>query len=422
MATLPILPSNETHIRMNFTRGNTFRLLFDITSDLYSISFLGTNLPPGLRNAGIENEIVGRFEEVGRFQTQLQVRINNISITLNIEIVVTETPTTADYYMYPTLWLLLTALSEFITVRVGDRLNINLDLGANTEIELTFAERVTARGRGISVSGLGIAESGITHQSGITYQKDVHNNRYMFTGIFREGIYFSQLRIDVGGENSDLNPGVDGTLFSYKTNVILRVLAEGEPIPENEPVSDGGNQSVPAPVPVTPTPTPTPVAPTPTPTPQITYQRVTRSDNQPATIDLEEPIEVPAGEEPTTTSFFFYTVGHPAATEFRIEFFQTEQDAQEGINPLTDVDGYLSYEIYPETLPILDPTERSTGYLTLTRLAAIPYTQICIKFSICQPDEPIKIGDTITQELPISSQQGSRINVRAQVFSNWNRR
>ena len=93
MATLPILPENETHLRMNFTRGDAFRLLFDVNSDTYTIRFNGQNLPPGIRNVGNGNEISGTWEQNGRFNSELHVTINDITVVVNVEIVVTDTPT-----------------------------------------------------------------------------------------------------------------------------------------------------------------------------------------------------------------------------------------------------------------------------------------------------------------------------------------
>ena len=104
MATLPILPENETHLRMNFTRDDAFRLLFDVNSDTYTIRFNGQNLPPGIRNVGNGNEISGTWEQNGRFNSELHVTINDITVVVNVEIVVTDTPTIDDYYIHPTFF------------------------------------------------------------------------------------------------------------------------------------------------------------------------------------------------------------------------------------------------------------------------------------------------------------------------------
>ncbi|MDE0326877.1 MAG: hypothetical protein OXN27_23370 [Candidatus Poribacteria bacterium] len=115
---------------------------------------------------------------------------------------------------------------------------------------------------------------------------------------------------------------------------------------------------------------------------QVTFKSFGRIVD--ASIDIEEPIVFPDVEE--VVKRFTYRLGIPAADEFRLEFFSSESDAEAGVNPLTDLDDFLSYEISP-AVPIEDgdPDREYAGTVTLRRLRSSPYDAIYGKISICQP-------------------------------------
>lgn len=152
-------------------------------------------------------------------------------------------------------------------------------------------------------------------------------------------------------------------------------------------------------------------------TPQIVYGSIESQILTPAYIAIQSDIVIPAGENPTTSNYFNYSVGDPAADEFRLEFFLSESDAQNGVN-LLNVDEFLSYALRPETPLYHPPAKRGrTGYLTLTRLDTIPYDEICVKLSICQEGQEItEISTTPIGAVAAQTQQ------RQNVFSNWRRR
>ena len=132
---------------------------------------------------------------------------------------------------------------------------------------------------------------------------------------------------------------------------------------------------------------------------EIVYRpvKVVLIDSIPAGITLQEPIIVPAGENSVSDATFIYNVGTPAADMWMVAFFGSEADAEADRNPITDVANFLSYEIHPAVPVQAAPQVSQDGYIRLTRLAAIPYPTICLKFSICQPEteEPEKIGTVI---------------------------
>ena len=125
---------------------------------------------------------------------------------------------------------------------------------------------------------------------------------------------------------------------------------------------------------------------------------------------------MPAGENPTTTTFFDYSVGDPAADRFKAEFFGSEEDAIADVNPLTDVNQFLLYEIHPST-PLAGVGQ--AGHITLTRIDRIPYEMVCLKLSICQEGREVTTSDPI----PINIDSNRGINrPRSTVYSNWRRR
>jgi len=131
---------------------------------------------------------------------------------------------------------------------------------------------------------------------------------------------------------------------------------------------------------------------------EIVYQLIEQVhfDLVDASISLPEgPICVPAGENPTAVTRFFYNVGNPPADRFLLLFYLNEADAEADRDAI-DVDAFLTYSLNPER-PFEEALPLSTldGFLTLTRRGEIPYPRLCVKLSICQPSvDPFNpIGD-----------------------------